>query len=506
MNIAEMAVKNYHEFGEYSFLTFQDKVFTNLELNQRSDYFAHYLASAGIQKNDRVLIMLPNIPEVIISYQAVLKNGAIIVPINDSLNKREVQYIVNHCEPRFIITNTKNDHKVRDSVDGEGDHPTIILVDAPDLDLIHVNTTSQEPAYIVKKDRDDVAAIIYTSGTTGVPKGAMITHGNIHSVHMELQALNLLSLDGNSLVEAGFSMLLVLPISHIYGLTVTMMSYLIGARMVLMPRFDIEEMFQLIEKDQINLFSGVPTIYLRMAKYAKMKNVDASSVRYWISGAAPLSQDVRRLFEEQFQTKIIEGYGLTESTSGFALQRLERPLKLNSVGQVFPESEVGVFDENYTLLQQGDIGELAIKGPNVMKGYYKMEAETQEVLKNGWLLTGDIGYIDEDNDVFIVDRKKDMIIRGGFKVFPIEVEKVLTEHQAVSEAGVIGVTHQDMGEAVKAFVTIKQDKKVTESELIQFCRQKLASYKVPDSVKFLSELPINELGKVLRKELRKFEF
>lgn len=498
MNIASMAHKNIEQYGEYPFITYKGEHCTNVELDQKSSNLAAYLHQCGLGEDDRVLIMLPNMPEVLISYQAALKNGAVIVPVNDSLNHHEVQYVVNHAEPTFIITNEANTCKMPTS---SKDVPKIIVVDTPIIQQI-LQQTDVAQFDIVHKHKDDVAAIIYTSGTTGVPKGAMITHGNIHSVHMELQALELLGESLNSLVALGFPMLVVLPISHIYGLTVTMMSYLVGARIVLMPRFDMDELFHLIKTEKIQLFSGVPTIFYRMAQYSEVNKVDVASVKYWISGAAPLSEEIRAFFEKAFQTKMLEGYGLTESTSSFALQRLHA-VKPKSVGKPFPNSEVDVFDEHYNKLPKGSVGELGIKGPNVMKGYYKMDTETDQVLRDGWLMTGDIGYVDEHDDIYLVDRKKDIIIRGGFNVYPTEVEKILNEHPSVIEAGVVGMEHADMGETVKAFVALQPGKIVTKDALIQYCKEKLASYKVPEDIDFLPELPVNELGKVVRKELRK---
>lgn len=494
MNIAEMAVKNIEKYGEYPLVTYENENFTNKELEQMSNQLALYLQKENLKEDDRVLIMLPNIPEVLISYQAVLKNGGVIVPINESLNKREVEYVIHHSEPTHVITNLANEQKVSGNVE-------VILIDSQEMKNV-LKKKDVQAMEVVSKHKDDVAAIIYTSGTTGVPKGAMITHGNIHSVHMELQALHLLGEDHNSLVELGFSILVVLPISHIYGLTVTMMSYLIGSRIVLMNRFDMDEIFRRIEQENIRLFSGVPTIFYRMAQYGAVNHVDVSSVKYWISGAAPLSEEIRTYFENQFGTKLLEGYGLTESTSSFALQRQDS-IKPKSVGKAFPESEVAVFDEDYRMLPEGSVGELAIKGPNVMKGYYKMDTETDLVIREGWLMTGDIGYVDDDGDIFIIDRKKDIIIRGGFNVYPAEVEKVLNEHPDVLEAGVVGMEHADMGETVKAFVALKPGIVTSKEELLEFCKEKLATYKVPEDIAILPELPVNQLGKVVRKELRK---
>ncbi|HZW67973.1 MAG TPA: AMP-binding protein [Pseudogracilibacillus sp.] len=498
MNIAHMINKNIEEYGEYPLISFNNTNFTNVEINKRANQLAKSLRDKGIVEDDRVLVMLPNIPDVLISYQAVMRLGAIIVPISDSLNKHEVDYVIQNCEPTAVITNDVNASKI--TTEAYDYLKQLIIINHDDVQA-HLQAPSDEWVEIVEKQKDDVVAIIYTSGTTGLPKGAMITHGNIYSVHMEVQGLGLLDKNQKSTVETGFSMLVVLPISHIFGLTVTMMSYLIGARIVLMPRFELEEMFTLIEKENIRLLSGVPTIFYRMAQYAESVNVNVSSVDYWITGAAPLSEDVRAYFENVFQKRLLEGYGLTETTSSFALQRPDS-IKVNSVGKSFPESEVAVFSEEGEKLPKGSIGELAIKGPNVMKGYYKMPRETEETIRDGWLMTGDVGYIDEDNDIFIIDRKKDIIIRGGFNVYPVEVEKVLQQHPDVAIAGVVGEDNDELGEVVKAYVTVHPGKIVREEDIILYCKDKLSSYKTPESVVFLPELPINELGKVVRKKLR----
>lgn len=498
MNIAHMIHKNIEKYGEYPLITFNDRSLTNVEISNQADHLARHLQEKGVREDDRVIVMLPNIPEVLISYQAIMRLGVVIVPISDSLNKHEVDYIIQNSEPKAVITNGANASKI--DIDDYSYVNQLILIDDAEIQAL-LHAAASNGIEIVEKHKDDVVAIIYTSGTTGVPKGAMITHGNIYSVHMEVQGLGLLDKEQNSTVDVGFSMLVVLPISHVYGLTVTMMSYLLGARIVLMPRFDMEEMFTLIERENIRLFSGVPTIFYRMAQYGESVNVDVSSVDYWITGAAPLTEDVRTYFKDVFQKDLIEGYGLTETTSSFALQRHDS-IKVNSVGKPFPESKVVVFGEDGEMLPKGSVGELAIKGPNVMKGYYRMPEATEEALRDGWLMTGDVGYIDEENDIFIIDRKKDIIIRGGFNVYPAEVEKVLQEHPDVVVAGVIGEMNDELGEVVKAYVAVDPGKIVHEEDIIRYCKGKLSSYKIPESVTVLPELPINELGKVIRKNLR----
>lgn len=494
-------IKNIELYGEYPCLNFVEASYTNVSIKRQANAFAAMLKRKGVQENDRVLLMLPNVPEVLIAFQATMQLGAILVPVNASLNASEVQYIVNHCEPKVLISNLENQEKVNRYANA---HTTVYLIDSPTNEPVGELTDDQEDSSICPKEPDDVAAIIYTSGTTGVPKGAMITHGNIQSdAQMELTALGLLDEEGKHVDQGDFPMLVVLPISHIYGMTVTMVAYILGGRIVLKSRFVLEEIFETIQQERVKLFTGVPTMYYHMTLFGKAKEVDVSSVKYWVSGASPLTPEIRLQFEAQFKTQIMEGYGLTESSSGFALQRYGEPIVPGSVGKSIPGTEVGVFDEQDRLLPVGEIGELVIKGPNVMKGYYKMEEETKKVLKDGWLLTGDVGYIDADGNVFLLERKKDLIIRGGFNIYPQEVENILAKHPAVAEVGVIGVEDAAMGETVKAFVALKAGHSATEVELIRFCKDQLATYKIPQSIDFMAELPKNELGKVLKKDLRR---
>ncbi len=506
MNVAQVWRENIERYGEYRTLSFAQRDFTNVELDKMASSFAGGLKKRGLQENDRVVVILPNTPEVLISYHAIVKTGAVIVPVTYSLSSSEIQYIVKDCEPRMIIADQSAAGKVEQAIECLASKPIIIHIDGPEDEPNRMSAIidSSEPyTDICKREVEDLAAIIYTSGTTALAKGAMITHGNIYAgPRLELQALGLLSPEGQTLVERNFSMLVVLPISHIYGLTMTVMAYVLGARIVLLSRFDAKQVVSLIEEEQIHQFAGVPTMFHRFSENSEKYGCDLSSVKYWVSGGAPLPHEVRLQFEQRYQAKIIEGYGLTESTSGFALQRLDKPQKANSVGQALPGVEVMVVDENNNRLGCGAIGELAIKGPNVMKGYYRMEEETAKVIQQGWLLTGDVGYIDEDGDIFLVERKKDMIIRGGFNVYPKEVEHVLMNHPAIMEAGVIGVSDQEMGEIVKAFVVLKSGMDASETEVIDFCKRFLAKYKVPQYVEFISALPKNDLGKVLRKELR----
>lgn len=499
MNIAQLSLKNIEQFGEYPFLTYNNETVTNVQLDEKVNRFAHYLVENDVRENDRVIVILPNLPDVLISYQAILKIGAIVVPTNVSLSIDNLQHIVENSEPKFIITDSTNEQKVKQAVKNTSLYPNFYIVDLEEGDLSQLEKKSFP---VVTKDKEDVAAIVYTSGTTGTPKGAMITHDNLRCVEMELQALGILDEYGRVRPEERVRMLVSLPISHIYGLTVTMMSYRAGTEIYLMNRFDLEETFTLIDRHKITLFAGVPTMYYWMAQVPEAKHFDFSSVKHWISGADSLSASIREQFEQTFNTKVIEGYGLTESTASFALQRPNEQIKVNSVGRVVPQAKVKVLDDDGNKLPTGEIGELAIKGRNVMKGYYKLETETREVLQDGWLLTGDVGYIDEDGHIFIVERKNDLIIRGGFNIYPQEIENVLMTHPAVLEAGVVGKPNVDLGEVVSAFVTLKEDASVTEAELMSFSEKHLAKFKVPEHINFVEELPKNDLGKVLRRQLK----
>jgi len=342
---------------------------------------------------------------------------------------------------------------------------------------------------------DELAALIYTAGTTGRPKGVMLSHYALY-VNAKNQ-FDTLKLERD---DTGLSSL---PLCHAYSISSMNHSCLIGSKNVLLSSFDTEETFKAIEKCKVRIFTGVPTIYVFMLMSPESEKYDLSSVKYWICGSAPLSVETANAFKEKFGATIIEGWGLTEAGANNSVNPIRGPCKVGSIGKPMEGTEMKIFDENDNELPRGQQGKIVIRGHMVMKGYWNMPEETREALREGWLHTGDIGYVDEDGYFFIAERKKDLIIRGGKNIYPREVEEVLMKHPEVQEVGVIGVPDEVYGEEVKAFVVLKPGQKATEEELIEFSREELPKYKAPKSIRFIDVMPKNIVGKILRKELRK---
>jgi long-chain acyl-CoA synthetase len=439
-----------------------------------------------------------NCPEVVISYQGILRAGGIIVPVLFLLGQREIAHILRNSESVSIITS-------KDLLDGiDKDRDTIetlkhvIVVEDEDLpgtirfwDLVDGNSEETIPIQI---EEDDLAVILYTAGTTGTPKGVMLNHKNLYS--------NAVSLASTVDVEPDNVGLLVLPLSHSYGLTVMNTGYMFENKAVMMRWFDTEETFRLIERYKVTGFAGVPAMFAIMLNSPEADKYDLSSLERCGSGSAPLPVEILRGFQERFDCTIREGYGLSEAAPVVSTHYPDRAQKPGSIGQPIPGVEVKIADEENSAVPVGQAGELLVKGPNVSPGYYKLSEETAETFRNGWLYTGDMARMDEDGYLYIVERKKDLIIRGGFNIYPRDVEEVLYEHSAVLEAAVIGVPDPVMGEEVKAFVVLKEGQTASEQDIIEHCQQHLGKYKCPKYVKFIDTMPRNPIGKILRKELR----
>jgi long-chain acyl-CoA synthetase len=342
---------------------------------------------------------------------------------------------------------------------------------------------------------DDTAVILYTSGTTGNPKGVELTQRNIISNTVAGKGDNT-----NSEQETNVQ-LAILPLAHAFGLTVSNIGYLTGTKFIMHPRFDTNAVLSAIERHHVNAFAGVPAMFVALLYTPDADKYDTSSLRYCVSGSAPLPLAVLEGFQKKFGCHILEGYGLSEATTVLTGHNLNMPVKPGSVGKPIAGVELRIVDEDDRDVATGEVGEIIARGPNIMKGYYNMPEATQSTLRNGWLHTGDMGRFDEDGYLYIVERKKDLIIRGGFNIYPRDVEEVLNSHPAVIESAVIGVPSERMGEEVKAFVVRRGD--VDAETLKAYCREKLANYKTPGEIEFVDLLPRNAVGKIDKKELRK---
>jgi long-chain acyl-CoA synthetase len=415
----------------------------------------------------------------------------VIVPVVFLLSADEVRHILADSETKVVITSSELASKV------EGWAGSIVLVGdgvgGEAWQELIARESDQFP--VVAREDNDLAVILYTAGTTGRPKGVALSHGNLAS--NARAAASLYELDRTAWSLA------VLPLSHSYGLTVMNAGNILGTKGVLLRWFTPDRVLETIEQFRVQSMAGVPTMYVYLLNYPDAGRFDTSSMRSWGSGAAPLPLEIVEPFEKKFGGRLMEGYGLTEASPVVSAHRLSGVRKLGSVGQPIPGVEVAILDDADRPVPTGELGEVCVRGPNVMLGYYRLAEETARTLRNGWLHTGDVGRLDDDRFLYIVERKKDLIIRGGFNIYPREVEEVLYAHPHIAEAAVIGKHDALMGEEVLAFVALKPGATaLSADDVITFCQGRLARFKCPKEVRFVDALPKSAIGKILRKELR----
>ncbi|WP_404328881.1 long-chain fatty acid--CoA ligase [Mesobacillus maritimus] len=498
MKLDHLLETNVKNFGEYPMLYFQEEIFTNIETKRISDRFAAGLRKQGIAEGDKIMVILPNCPEVIFSYQGINRAGAIIVPVMFTLHPKEIHYIVANSGVKAIITSSFVLEKVRTAVCDLVVQPAVITVDVPSGDqvlnfydvLVDKNDSTELP---ITTTEDDTAVILYTSGTTGSPKGVLLTHKNLYT--------NAENSAKHNETERG-TILGVLPLAHVYGLTISNITMLLGGSIVIFPNFNLAEVFAAIEKYQVRSFSAVPAMIHAMLSYPDGDKYDTSSLEWIGSGSAPLPVVLLNAFQSKFNADIYEGYGLSEAAPIVTAHRKGIQIKPGSVGIPIPGVEIKIVDDEGKELPVGEVGELIVRGENVTQGYFNNSVETDKILKNGWLHTGDMGRLDEDGYLYIVDRKKDLIIRGGFNLYPRDVEEILNRHEAVSEASVIGIPDERMGEEMVACVVKKEGNEVSAEELIRYCQEHLAKNKTPRQILFMGALPRNGVGKILKTHLR----
>lgn len=531
MNIGRLAEDNILRFGEYDFVNFEGGWHTNVEMNRKANQLGNALKGLGVRKGDRVGVQLLNCPQLIQSFFAVFKIGAILVPVNPALRTNELAYLYRDAGLSALISSPDSIERIREARQDTDSLKHVILVGGNGMEdaLSFDNIIKGKPDMLTTEDtdNDDVAVIIYTAGTTGNPKGVMLTHYNWYTHVSGYYDLVLLDAWGTTTkgtvqekgartgkdhsrdvevfgVNRNRVSLITLPLFHGYGVFAVNLEFLTGGQLIVLGRWDTEEAMRCIERFKVTEFRGVPTMYIQMLNHPSAGKFDLGSLRVCICGSAPMPLEVARSWKGKYGIDIWEGYGLSEATtvnSGNIAGR--RPPKYGSVGRCYQKcNTIKIFDDNDQELPPGKPGEIVIKGPCVMKGYWNKPDETAEVLRSGWLHTGDIGRMDEDGYIYITDRRKDLIIRGGENVYPKEVENVLHEHPHVMEAGVIGIPHPVYGDEVMAFVVLKSAGSVSEVDLIAFCKERLPAYKRPKSIRFMESLPKSAVGKILRRELR----
>jgi long-chain acyl-CoA synthetase len=489
-------------------LSFFGKKVSYQQLFGLSQAFTSALQQKQVQKGDRIAIMLPNCPQYVISYYGSLGAGAIITQVNPMSVERELEYILKDSGAETIVVLDAFYSRVK-SVQAKTNLKNIIVVSLqpsghdfyPDRSFDEFLAEATGKVIPVAIDSEnDIAILQYTGGTTGRSKGAMLTHRNI--VANVLQSYEFFKHE----MEIGKERCLtIIPLFHVFGMTSCMnLSIFIGAESIMLPRFDLEEVLTTIKNEQPTIFPGVPTMYVAITNHPRAEEYGLNCIKSCNSGSAPMPLELLRGFESKTGSKILEGYGLSEASPTTHCNPPFAERKPGSVGIGVPSTEYKIVDvaTGTEEVPVGELGEVIIKGPQVMKGYWNMPEETANTLRDGWLYTGDIAKVDEDGYLYIVDRKKDLIIASGFNVYPRDIEEVLYEHPSVQEAVVIGVPDPYRGEDIKAVIVLKANKTATGEEIIQYCKQNMSAYKVPRIVEFRDELPKTGVGKILRRSLR----
>jgi len=500
-------------------ILFGDRRLTYAELDAAASQLAHALVEMGIRPGDHVALSCPNVPYFPIAYYGILKAGAVVVPLNVLLKPAEIAYHLQDSDARALLVFEGTAELPMAAMARSAceetpacEHLVVMTVDpAGGCPVERARTLGQlldgrPPSFDARPTRlDDTAVILYTSGTTGRPKGAELTHAN-----MLLNAALSVELSRSALDSrpAGRNVILVtLPLFHSFGQSVQMNAGMYcGATLSLMERFDPAAAFDVMVRDEVNLWSAVPTMFWGLLNHVRERGIDpapvAKHLRLCLSGGAPMPVAVMEEFTEVFGVTVLEGYGLSETAPVASFNHVDRSRKPGTVGQPACGVEIRCVDDEDRPVPTGQPGEVVIRGHNIMKGYYKRPDETAAVMRNGWFHTGDVGIMDGEGYLSIVDRTKDMILRGGLNVYPRELEEILMTHPAVSLVAVLGVPDERLGEEIKAFVVRRPGADLAEADLIAWCRERMASYKYPRSIEFRERLPLSATGKILKRELR----
>jgi long-chain acyl-CoA synthetase len=501
MNVADLVRETARRLPDKAALVFQDAPVTYAQLDAEIDKAAAGLAALGIKPGDRVALLVHNVPHFVYAYYGTLRAGGVVIPLNTMLTGEEIAYILADAQTRVVIAA----EPFAPAVDGLREtlpmlsHVVIAGTRAPVGAMTWEQMTSHgsTPPAIEPKPTD-LAALPYTSGTTGKPKGAMLSHANLLANLEQMSGVPMLAEAENDVV------LLVLPLFHIYALNVILgLTMKVGATALLMERFDAGQSLGALERHKVTVLFGAPPMFIAWVNTPGIERYDLSSVRLAVSGAAALPGAVLEEFRRKTGITIWEGYGLTETAPAVTSNAMGDVAKPGSIGKPLPGVEVRLVDEDGTDVEEGDPGEIIVRGANVFSGYWNQAAAGSDALtQEGWLRTGDVGYEDDDGYIFLIDRKKDLVIVSGFNVYPREVEDVLYRHPKVAECAVIGIPHPYTGEAVKALIVLRQGETATEEEIIESCKRSLARFKCPQVVEFVAELPHLPTGKVLKRVLR----
>jgi acyl-CoA synthetase (AMP-forming)/AMP-acid ligase II len=467
-----------------------DTSLTYAELDEASARCATVLHDRGVRPGDRVALVMPNVATFPVAYYGILRAGAVVVPMNPLLKAREVTFTLQDSGARVAVVHPMFADEVVKGAAGAG--TDCLVTDASFAALLEAATPASA---VVARSADDTAVILYTSGTTGTPKGAELTHRNLRS-NVTTTVETLLQIGPDDVLFGG------LPLFHSFGQTCALNTAIAaGASLTLLPRFEPTQALELLGADGVTVFLGVPTMYTALLLAGIPEASDLSRLRLAVSGGSSLPVEVLHEFEGRFDVTILEGYGLSETSPVATFNQPDRPRKPGSIGLPIRGVELGLVGDDGAPVGAGEVGEIVIRGENVMKGYWNRPEATAEAIRDGWFHSGDLARVDEEGYYFIVDRKKDMIIRGGYNVYPREIEEVLHEHPAVAEVAVVGVAHPTHGEEVAAVVTLRPGTQATAGELRDFAKERLAAYKYPRLVEFTDALPKGPTGKILKREI-----
>ncbi|HEX5762404.1 MAG TPA: long-chain fatty acid--CoA ligase [Solirubrobacterales bacterium] len=464
---------------------------TYAQLDEASARLATVLRERGIEPGDRVGIMLPNVPQFPIAYYGALRAGATVVPMNVLLKRREIAFYLEDSGAKLLLAW----HGFAEEARGGGEDAGADLVEVEPSSFGELLAAAEPMPDLAAVEDDDTAVILYTSGTTGKPKGAELTHANLLT-NADVCMRTTSEIQPGDVVFGG------LPLFHSFGQTVAMNASLkVGACLTLVPKFDPGEALETIQRDRVTHFYGVPTMFGALLHHPERERYDTSSLRTCITGGASMPVEVLRGFEEAFGCIVLEGYGLSETSPVASSNHPGRERKPGSIGTPLEGVEMRVVDENDEEVPQGEVGEIVIRGHNVMKGYWQRSDATAEAMRGGWFHSGDMARVDEEGYFYIVDRKKDLIIRGGYNVYPREVEEVLYEHPKIREAAVVGVHSDEWGEEIGAAVVPHAGEELSAEEVSAYVKDRIAAYKYPRLVWFLDDLPKGPTGKILKREI-----
>lgn len=511
LNLASILHNSTRAYSREIAIIADHERYTYERLDRDARRFAAELLENGLKRGQKVALMIPNVPEFSIAYFGVLYAGGVVVPLSTLHVAAELVYQIDDCEARAFVVHADCEAQGFEAFRRAKDCPTLYVIGASSRPDMPGNVRSfaevmggSTHADLAQTNPDDTAVILYTSGTTGKPKGAELTHFNVYC-NSQYNSERTFSLwpDEINVMKPGHVAIACLPLYHTFGQTNVHNTTLFGgAAVTLVKRFTAEAVVKVIQRDRVTHFAGVPTMYLTILNDPATATADLSCLKYCVSGGAPMPVEAKHEFQRRFKVRIQEGYGLTETSPLACQQRYNETDAAGTIGRPITGVEMKVFDDNDQEVPNGERGEVVIRGHNIMKGYFKQPEATAHAMRNGWFHTGDIGYINDKGEFHIVDRKKDMILRGGYNVYPREVEEALYAHPCVAEAAVIGIPDDRLGEEVKAVVSLKAGTKATVEELIEHCKGLVATYKYPRHVDIIDSLPKGPTGKILKRALR----